>query len=115
MRRHSPTRQSGVIPPIFNIGPFASMDMLFTSAAGDLDLFTDMEISDLISIGLLKPPTTGIRDAPVTLPASEAEPASSSRKRDCRDSPGGRHSITMTAGSHKDLDRSEHECEAVRK
>ena len=75
-----PDQRSGVVPPIFNIGPFASTDMLFTSAAGDLDLFTDMEISGLVRIGLLKSPTNGICDPLVALPTSEAEPASSSRK-----------------------------------
>ena len=103
------------MPPIFNVGPFTSTDTLFTGAAGDLDLFTDMEISGLVRIGLLKPPTTGKHDPPVTLPTSKAEPASSSRKRDRRDSPGCHHPVTMAAGSHEDLDRSEHEHEVARK
>ena len=46
-----PDQQSGIVPPFFNMGPFASTDMLFTSAAGDLDLFTAMEISALVRVG----------------------------------------------------------------
>ena len=72
--------QSGVTPPIFNVGPFASMDTLFPSAAGDLDLFTDMEISGLVRVGLLNPPITGTHDPHAPPPASKVEPASSSRK-----------------------------------
>ena len=73
--------QSGVEPPFFNMGPFASMDTLFPSAAGDLDLFTDMEISGLVRVGLLKPPITWYTCHPnAAIPASMVEPASSSRK-----------------------------------
>ena len=68
------------MPPIFNVGPFASTDTLFTGTAGDLDLYTDMEISGLVRIGLLKPPITSTRDPPTAPPASKAEPVSSSRK-----------------------------------
>ena len=50
--------QSGVVPPFFTVGPFASTDTLFPGTAGDLDLFTDMEISGLVCVGLLKPPIT---------------------------------------------------------
>ena len=107
-----PDPQSGIVPPVFNMGPFASTDTLFTGAAGDLDLFTDMEISGLVRVGFLKPPIAGKRDTP----AAPVEPASSSGKRDCRDSPSRhRRPVSVAAGSHDDLDRSEHECEAARK
>ena len=89
--------------------------MLFPGAAADLDLFTDMEISGLVRVGLLKPPITGTRDPHAAPPASKVESASSSRKRDCRDSPSCRHPVTVAAGSREDLGKSEHECEAVRK
>ena len=106
-----PDPQSGIVPPIFNMGHFTSTDTLFTGAAGDLDLFTDMEISGLVRVGLLKPPTASICDTP----AAPIEPASSSGKQDHRDSPDRhRHCLVSTAaGSHDDLDRSEHECEAA--
>ena len=107
-----PDPQSGIVPPVFNMGPFASTDMLFTGAAGDLDLFTHMEISGLVRVGFLKPPIAGKCDTP----AAPMEPVSSSGKRDCRDSPSHHHCpVSMAAGSHDDLDRSEHECEAARK
>ena len=48
--------QLGVVPPFFNMGLFASMDMLFPSAAGDLDLFTDMEISGLVLHWVIEAP-----------------------------------------------------------
>ena len=105
-----PDPQSGIVPPFFNVGPFASTDTLFTSAAGDLDLFTAMEISALVRVGFLKPPIAGKRDTS----AAPVEPASSSGKRDHRDSPS-RHRcpVSMAAGSHDDLDKSECEHEAV--
>ena len=105
-----PDPQSGIVPPFFNMGPFTSTDMLFPGTAGDLDLFSDMEISGLVCIGFLKPPIAGTCDTP----AAPVEPASSSVKRDNRDSPS-RHCcpVSTAAGSHDDLDRSEHECEAV--
>ena len=93
------------------MGPFASTDTLFPCAAGDLDLFTDMEISGLVRIGLLKPPITSTC---MTLTQHHLPPrwsqASSSRKRDCRDYPScHRHPVTAAAGSHEDLGKSEHE------
>ena len=105
-----PDPQSGIIPPIFNVGNFASTDTLFTGAAGDLDLFTDMEISSLARVGFLKPPITSICDTPAAL-------ASSSGKQDCGDSPGHHHChlVSAVAGSHEDLNRADKECEAVRK
>ena len=39
--------QTGVEAPFFTMGPFASTDTLFPGAHGDLDLYTDMEISGL--------------------------------------------------------------------
>ena len=47
--------RSGVEAPFFTMGPFTSTDTLFPGAPGDLDLYTDMEISNLKSIGLLEP------------------------------------------------------------
>ena len=72
--------QSGVEAPFFTVGPFASTDTLFPGIAGDLDLFTDMEISGLVRIGLLKPPITGTRNTHAASHASKMESASSSRK-----------------------------------
>ena len=62
------------------MGLFTSTDMLFPGAAGDLDLFTDIKVSSLVRIGLLKPPITGTWDPHAASPASKVEPASSSRK-----------------------------------
>ena len=47
--------RTGVEAPFFTMGPFASTDTLFPSAPGDLDLYTDMEISGLEKVGLLDP------------------------------------------------------------
>ena len=75
------------------------MDTLFPGTAGDLDLFTDMEIPGLVRLGLLKPPITGTQHHHAAPPASNVEPASSSRKWDHRDSPSRRHPVTMAARS----------------
>ena len=107
--------QSGAEALFFTMGPFASTDMLFPGAAGDLDLFTDMEISGLVRVGLLKPPIAGTCDPHPASPASKVEPASSFKKQDRRDSPSCRHPVSAAAGSHEDLGKSEHECEAARK
>ena len=107
--------QSGVETPFFTVGPFASTDTPFPGTAGDLDLFTDMEISGLVRIGLLKPPVAGTHDPHAASPASKVEPASSSRKQDCRDSPGHWCPVSAAAGSHEDLGKSEHEREAAHK
>ena len=107
--------QSGVEAPFFTVGPFTSTDTLFPSVAGDLDLFTDMEISSLVRVGLLKPPIAGTHDPHAASPASKVEPASSFRKQDRRDSPSCWHPVSMAAGSHEDLCKSEHECEAAHK
>ena len=40
------------------MGPFTSTDTLFPGAPGDLDLYTDMEISGLEKVGLLEPSIT---------------------------------------------------------
>ena len=71
-----PDPQSGIVPPFFNVGPFTSTDRLFTSAAGDLDLFTAMEISALVCVGFLKPQIAGKCDTS----AAPVEPALSSGK-----------------------------------
>ena len=105
-----PDPQLGIVPLVFNVGPLASMDTLFTGAAGDLDLFTAMEISALVRVGFLKPPIASKRDTPAT----PVEPTSSSGKRDRRDSQSRHcHPVSAAAGSHDDLDRSEHEHEAA--
>ena len=107
--------QSGVEAPFFTMGPFTSTDMLFPGAAGDLDLYTDMEISGLVQVGLLKPSITSTHDPHTASPASKVEPASSLKKRDRRDSPSRWRPVSMAAGSHEDLGKSEHERDAVRK
>ena len=97
------------------MGPFASTDTLFPSAPGDLDLYTDMEISGLENIGLLEPSITSARDPHTVSSASKAEAAPYIKKWGNRDSPGHRHPVSMAAGSREDLDKSEHECKAERK
>ena len=47
--------RSGVEAPFFTMGPFASTDTLFPGTPGDLDLYTDMEISGLEKVGLVDP------------------------------------------------------------
>ena len=79
--------RSGVEAPFFTVGPFTTTDTLFPSAAGNLDLYTDMEISGLVKVGLLKPSIAGTRDPHAALPASKVETALSIKKRDRRDSP----------------------------
>ena len=72
--------RTGVEAPFFTMGPFASTDTLFPGSPGDLDLYTDMEISNLKSIGLLQPSVTSARD-PRTAPfASKAEAAPSIKR-----------------------------------
>ena len=50
--------RTGVEAPFFTMGPFVSTDTLFPGAPGDLDLYTDMEISSLENIGVLEPSVT---------------------------------------------------------
>ena len=102
---------SGVEAPFFTMGPFASTDTLFPGTPGDLDLYTDMEISGLKTIGLLEPSIARTRD-PHTSSASKAETALSIKKRD-RDSPRHRCPVSAVAGSHEDLNKSEHERDAA--
>ena len=108
-------RRTGVEAPFFTMGPFASTDTLFPSAPGDLDLYTDMEISCLKNIGILEPSVTSARDPRTASSSSKAEAAPSVKRRDDRDSPGRRRPVSAAAGSHEDLDKSEHEREAERK
>ena len=61
------------------MGPFASTDTLFPGAPGDLDLYTDMEISGLQKVGLLDPSIARTRD-PHASSASKAETALSIKK-----------------------------------
>ena len=106
---------TGVEAPFFTMGPFASTDTLFPSAPGDLDLYTDMEISSLENIGLLEPSIVSARDPHTVSSASKAEAAPSIKKRGDRDSPGHRRPVSVAAGSCEDLDKSEHKHEAERK
>ena len=50
--------RTGVEAPFFTMGPFASTDTLFPGGPGDLDLYTDMEISCLKNIGILETSVT---------------------------------------------------------
>ena len=95
------------------MGPFASTDTLFPGAAGDLDLYTDMEISGLVKVGLLEPSIVSTRDPHTASSASKVETALSIKKRDNRDSPSCRRPVSAAAGSHEDLSKSEHERDAV--
>ena len=72
--------QSGGEAPFFTVGPFTSMDTLFPSTAGDLDLFTDKEVSALTHIGVLQSPITSTSNPHIPSPASRMEPDSSTRK-----------------------------------
>ena len=108
-------RQTGVEAPFFTMGPFASTDTLFPGASGDLDLYTDMEISCLKNIGILESSVTSARDPRTASSSSKAEAAPSVKRRDDRDSPGRRRPVSVAAGSRKDLDKPEHEHEAERK
>ena len=107
--------RTGVEAPFFTMGPFASTDTLFPSAPGDLDLYTDMEISGLQKVGLLEPSILSVRDPHTVSSASKAETAPSVKKRDDRDSPGRPRPVSAVAGSREDLTKSEHEREAARK
>ena len=104
--------RTGVEAPFFTMGPFASTDTLFPGTPGDLDLYTDMEISTLENIGLLEPSIVSARDPHTVSSASKAEAAPSIKKRDNRDSPGRLRPVSTAVGSHEDLDKSEHQCEA---
>ena len=104
--------RTGVEAPFFTMDPFTSTDTLFPGTPGDLDLYTDMEISGLENIGLLEPSITNARDPHTVSSASKAEAAPSIKKRDDRDSPGCQHPVSAAAGSHEDLEKSEHDREA---
>ena len=97
------------------MGPFASTDTLFPCTAGDLDLYTDTEISGLVKVGLLEPSIASTRDPHTASSASKVETALSIKKRDNRDSPCRRHPVSVAAGSHEDLSKLEHEHDAARK
>ena len=72
--------QSGGEAPFFTMGPFVSTDTLFPGAAGDLDLFTDEEVTALTHIGVLKSPITGTSNPHIPSPTSRMEPDLSTRK-----------------------------------
>ena len=107
--------QSGGEAPFFTVGPFASMDTLFPGAAGDLDLFTDEEVTTLTHVRVLKSPITGTSNPHIPSPASKMEPDLSTRKRGYRGSPSRRCPVAVAAGSFEDLGKSEHECEVAHK
>ena len=69
-------RQTGVEAPFFTMGPFTSTNTLFPGAPGDLDLYTDMEISNLKSIGLLEPSVASVHEIPAQyhLPPRQRQP-----------------------------------------
>ena len=67
--------RTGVEPPFFTMGPFASTDTLFSGAPGDLDLYTDMEISCLKKLGYWRPPSWAHEiPAQYHLPPGRGEP-----------------------------------------
>ena len=107
--------QTGVDVPFFTMGPFARTDTLFPGVPRDLDLYTDMEIYCLKNIGILEQSVTSTQDPHTASSSSKAEAAPSIKKREDKDSPRCRRSVSGAAGSHKDLDKSEHEHEAERK
>ena len=107
--------QTGVEAPFFTMGPFTSTDTLFPGAPGDLDLYTDMEISGLVKVGLLEPSIASTQDPHTVSSASKAETALSVKKQDDRDSPGCQRPVSAAAGSREDLNKSEQEREAARK
>ena len=72
--------RTGVEAPFFTMGPFASTDTLFPGTPGDLDLYTDMEISGLEKVGLLEPSIVSTRDPHTVSSASKAETAPSIKK-----------------------------------
>ena len=103
--------RTGVEAPLFTMGPFASTDTLFPGAPGDLDLYTDMEISCLKNVRLLETSVASARDPHTVSPTSKAEAAPSVHRRDDRDSLGRQRPVSAAAGSRDDLDKSEHERE----
>ena len=107
--------QSGEEVPFVAVGPFVSMDTLFSGTPGDLELFTDEEVIALSNVGVLKSTITGTSTPKMPPLASHVEPDSPSKKRGCRDSLSHRHPVTMATGSCGDLGKSEHKCEATRK
>ena len=96
------------------MGPFTSTDTLFPGAPGDLDLYTDMEISGLPKSWVIRTLNHARTRDPHTSSASKAETALSIKKQD-RDSPCCRRPVSVAAGSREDLSKSEHERDAVRK
>ena len=105
--------RSGGEAPFFTVDLFVSMDTLFFSAAGDLDLFNDEEVITLTHVGVLKSPITGTSNPHIPSPASRLEPDLSTRKQGYRDSLSCRHPVAMAPGSCEDLGKSEHEREAA--
>ena len=74
------------------------------------------KMADWRKVEVFKPSIIGLATPRLPLLAPKVEPDSSTGKQDHRSSPQGhKHPISMAAGSHKDLDRSEHECETTHK
>ena len=107
--------RSGGEAPFFTVGPFASTDTLFPGAAGDLDLFTDEEVTTLTHLGVLKSPITSTSNPHIPSPVSKMEPDLSTRKQGYGGSPSCRHPVAAATGSFEDLGKSEHEREVAHK
>ena len=101
--------RTGMEAPLFTVGPFASTDMLFPSAPGYLDLFTNEEVYTLARSGSVKSPITGTPNLNIPTPASRIEPGSSTRKRSHKDSPKCKRPVSLAVGSLEDLGKLEYE------
>ena len=95
------------------MGPFASTDTLFPGTPGDLDLCTDMEISELQTIGLLEPPVMHVHAIliPHLLPRWKQPCPSKSETETLQ---VVRRPVSTAAGSHEELNKSEQERDAAR-
>ena len=102
---HDP--RTGMEAPFFTVGPFASLDMLFLSTAGDLDLFTDGEVYTLRMHWCIEISNSCHLQSPhINTCLLDGE---STRKRSQRDSLRRRHPVSSAAGSAEDLGKSEYE------
>ena len=123
--------KTGEDAPFITIGPFTSRDTLFHGTASDLELYTTEEVITLKNVGVFKSSST-IKSSPklpsltslgqvlsspsvpkVTPSSPKVAPDSSSKKRDHKSSSKSQKCpVSVAAGSHADLDKSEQECEA---
>ena len=100
--------------PFVTIGPFTSMDTLFPGSAGDTDLYMDEEVIVLMNTRVFKSSISGLSTPKLPSLTRKVEYDSSTRKRDHLTSPQShRCPVSVAAGSHEDLDKSEHEHEAA--